>query len=51
MAKLEIEKRFGQAACQSKYSIFFFVEKFLKHTQTVLKLSIASLHDTFYHIY
>ena len=47
MAKLEIEKRFGQEACQRTCSIFFFVEKFLKHTLTVLKLPIASWHGTF----
>ena len=46
MAKLEIEKHFGQEACQCTCSIFFFVEKFLKHTLTVLKLPIASLRDT-----
>ena len=51
MAKLEIEKHFGQEACQCTCSIFFFVEKFLKHTLTVLKLPIASLRDKFYHIY
>ena len=51
MAKLEIEKRFGQEACQRTCSIFLFVETFLKHTLTVPKLPIASLLDTFYHTY
>ena len=51
MAKLEIKNHFGQEACQCTCSIFFFVEKFLKHTLTVLKLPISSLHDTFNHIY